>query len=83
MFGDSTKGQRAVYEMGRTGIPVVNCNNNCATGQQYIVCIIYSCIMGWYTIGSTALLLSRQLVAGNLAQCALALGFEKMQVWIM
>ena len=32
--------------------------------------------------GSTALQLSRQLVAGNMAQCALALGFEKMQAWI-
>ena len=36
VFGNSTKGQRAVYEMGRTGIPVVNCNNNCATGEYSI-----------------------------------------------
>ena len=33
-------------------------------------------------IGSTALYLSRQLIAGNLARCALALGFEKMQVYV-
>lgn len=38
VFGDSTKGQRAVYEMGRTGIPVVNCNNNCATGEHTLYC---------------------------------------------
>lgn len=34
------------------------------------------------SIGSTALYLSRQLIAGNLARCALALGFEKMQVFV-
>lgn len=32
VYGDSTAGQRAVYTMGRTGIPIVNVNNNCATG---------------------------------------------------
>ncbi len=31
--GDSTAGQRAVYELGHTGIPVYNVNNNCATGS--------------------------------------------------
>jgi len=30
--------------------------------------------------GSTALYQSRALVAGGMARCALALGFEKMQV---
>jgi acetyl-CoA acetyltransferase len=33
VYGDSTAGQRAVYEVGMTGIPVVNLNNNCATGS--------------------------------------------------
>jgi acetyl-CoA acetyltransferase len=33
VFGDSTCGQRAVYELGLTGIPVVNVNNNCSTGS--------------------------------------------------
>ena len=28
----STSGQRAVYELGMSGIPVVNVNNNCSTG---------------------------------------------------
>src|SRR4051794_25635148 len=33
-FGESTSGQRAVYELGMTGIPVVNVNNNCSTGSS-------------------------------------------------
>ncbi|HEX7604145.1 MAG TPA: lipid-transfer protein [Polyangiaceae bacterium] len=33
VYGDSTCGQRAVYEVGLTGIPVVNVNNNCSTGS--------------------------------------------------
>jgi len=34
VFGPSTQGQRALYDVGRTGIPVVNVNNNCATGSS-------------------------------------------------
>ncbi|MGW5918747.1 lipid-transfer protein [Nocardia fluminea] len=60
VYGESTSGQRAVYELGLTGIPVVNVNNNCSTG-------------------STALYLAAQAVRGGLAECTLALGFEKMQ----
>lgn len=33
-YGDSTAGQRALYEIGVTGVPVVNVNNNCATGSS-------------------------------------------------
>jgi acetyl-CoA acetyltransferase len=33
VYGDSTAGQRALYEVGMTRIPVVNVNNNCATGS--------------------------------------------------
>ena len=33
VYGDSTSGQRTLYEVGMTGIPVVNVNNNCATGS--------------------------------------------------
>ncbi|MGV3625206.1 MAG: lipid-transfer protein [Archangium sp.] len=33
VFGDSTCGQRAVYSVGPTGIPVINVNNNCSTGS--------------------------------------------------
>lgn len=32
-YGDSTCGQRAVYQLGMTGVPVYNVNNNCATGS--------------------------------------------------
>lgn len=60
VYGESTSGQRAVYELGLTGIPVVNVNNNCSTG-------------------STALYLAARAIRGGLADCTLALGFEKMQ----
>lgn len=33
VFGDSTAGQAAIYRVGLSGIPVVNVNNNCATGS--------------------------------------------------
>jgi len=59
-YGDSTCGERAVYQLGMTGIPIYNVNNNCSTG-------------------STALFLAKQLIAGELADCVMALGFEKME----
>jgi sterol carrier protein 2 len=59
-YGDSSYGQRALYGLGQTGIPVVNVNNNCSTG-------------------SSALWLARQAVKGGLVDCALAVGFEKME----
>jgi len=59
-YGESTSGQRAVYGLGLTGIPVMNVNNNCSTG-------------------SSALYMARQAVKGGLAECTLALGFEKME----
>lgn len=34
VYGDSTSGQSALYEVGVTGIPVVNLNNNCSTGSS-------------------------------------------------
>jgi acetyl-CoA acetyltransferase len=33
VYGDSTAGQRALYEVGMTGIPIFNVNNNCSTGS--------------------------------------------------
>ena len=33
-YGESTSGQRSVYQLGLTGIPVVNVNNNCSTGSS-------------------------------------------------
>ncbi len=59
-YGDSTAGQRALYELGLTGIPAVNVNNNCSTG-------------------SSALWMARNWVRGGMVDCALALGFEKME----
>jgi sterol carrier protein 2 len=59
-YGDSTAGERAVYEIGLSGVPIYNVNNNCSTG-------------------STALFLAKQLVEGGLVECAMALGFEKME----
>lgn len=32
VYGDSTCGQRAVYEIGLSGCPIYNVNNNCSTG---------------------------------------------------
>jgi len=34
VYGDSTSGQRAAYEVGMTGVPVLNINNNCSTGSS-------------------------------------------------
>lgn len=59
VYGDSACGQKVLYQFGMTGIPIINVNNNCATG-------------------STALYLSKKMIEGGLADCALALGFEKM-----
>jgi acetyl-CoA acetyltransferase len=33
VYGDSTSGQKAVYPLGMTGIPIFNVNNNCSTGS--------------------------------------------------
>ena len=33
VYGDSTCGQRALYQVGMTGIPIINVNNNCSTGS--------------------------------------------------
>jgi acetyl-CoA acetyltransferase len=33
VYGDSCSGQRALYEAGMTGVPVINVNNNCSTGS--------------------------------------------------
>ncbi len=59
-YGDSTYGQRCLYELGLTGIPVINVHNNCSTG-------------------SSALFLARQAVQYGAVDCAIALGFEKME----
>lgn len=35
-YGDSTCGQRAIYPLGMTGVPIYNVNNNCSTGSTGI-----------------------------------------------
>ncbi|WP_280234291.1 lipid-transfer protein [Nocardia cyriacigeorgica] len=37
VFQPSTAGQRALYDVGLTGIPMVNVNNNCATGSTALM----------------------------------------------
>ncbi|MPY85651.1 MAG: Nonspecific lipid-transfer protein [Actinophytocola sp.] len=37
VFQPSAAGQRALYDVGLTGIPVVNVNNNCATGSTALL----------------------------------------------
>src|SRR4051812_31145590 len=37
VYGESTCGQRAVYQLGLTGIPVYNVNNNCSTGSTALM----------------------------------------------
>jgi sterol carrier protein 2 len=32
-YGESTCGERAAYELGLSGVPIYNVNNNCATGS--------------------------------------------------
>ena len=33
VYGDSTCGQHALYDVGMSGVPVVNVNNNCSSGS--------------------------------------------------
>ena len=37
VFGASTCGQAALYQLGLTGIPITNVNNNCATGSTALL----------------------------------------------
>jgi acetyl-CoA acetyltransferase len=60
IFESSCAGQRVLYELGMTGIPIVNVNNNCATG-------------------STAFYLGVSAVKSGMANCVIALGFDKMK----
>ncbi|XP_023240587.1 non-specific lipid-transfer protein-like [Centruroides sculpturatus] len=45
VFGQSTSGQRALYDIGMTGIPICNVNNNCSTGATALF-LAYSTIAG-------------------------------------
>ncbi|KAK3735895.1 hypothetical protein RRG08_041081 [Elysia crispata] len=60
VYGDTCCGQRALYQLGFTGIPIYNVNNACSTG-------------------ATALYMAKNLIASGIADCVMALGFEKME----
>ena len=36
-YGEPTSGQRAVYELGLSGVPVFNVNNNCSSGSSALM----------------------------------------------
>lgn len=38
VYGDSTSGQSVLYEVGMSGVPVINVNNNCSTGSSALFC---------------------------------------------
>ena len=37
VYGDSTCGQSALYDVGLSGVPIVNANNNCATVSGQVI----------------------------------------------
>ncbi|GFR14904.1 non-specific lipid-transfer protein [Trichonephila clavata] len=45
VYGDSTCGQRSLYEVGMTGIPIYNVNNNCSTGSSALM-LAYQLVKG-------------------------------------
>ncbi len=54
MYNESCAGQRVLYELGMTGIPIVNVNNACATGSSAFILAVNS-IKGDLTDCSLAL----------------------------
>nr|CAL91039.1 putative thiolase [Nidula niveotomentosa] len=62
-YGDSTSGQRALYNLGLTQIPIINVNNNCNNCST----------------GSSALYQANNTVKYGQAECSMALGFERMK----
>ncbi|GFO19025.1 non-specific lipid-transfer protein-like [Plakobranchus ocellatus] len=89
VYGDTCCGQRALYQLGLTGIPVYNVNNACSTGdtccgqralyQLGLTGIPVYNVNNACSTGSTALFMARNLIAGGMADCVMALGFEKME----
>jgi acetyl-CoA acetyltransferase len=47
VYGDSTSGQRSLYHLGQTGIPIVNVNNNCSSGATALY-------LAWQAVSSGA-----------------------------
>lgn len=70
-YGDSTCGQRVLYQLGMTQIPIHNVNNNCSTGSTGLA-LGRSLIAAGGTGGGGA--------SGERkgTDCVLVVGFEKM-----
>ena len=64
VYGDSTSGQRVFYQLGMTGIPIWNVNNNCSTGSSGLALARGMVGADWF--------------GGKKVDCALVIGFEKM-----
>ena len=64
VYGDSACGQRVFYQLGMTGIPIWNVNNNCSTGSSGLVLARGMVGADWFGGGKT--------------ECVLVIGFEKM-----
>ncbi|KAG1714347.1 Non-specific lipid-transfer protein [Nymphon striatum] len=90
VYGDSTCGQRCLYEFGFTGIPIYNVHNNCSTGSTALI-MGYQLIRGGVLLrvllhpntvddpGTDEEKLGNHNVRSGLADCVLAVGFEKME----
>ncbi|XP_078350176.1 sterol carrier protein 2-like isoform X1 [Oculina patagonica] len=47
-YGEPTSGQRAVYELGLTGVPVFNTNNNCSSASSALMLARLLVLSGQY-----------------------------------
>lgn len=47
VYGDSTCGQTALYQIGMTGIPIINVNNNCSSGSTALYMARQAVESGW------------------------------------
>lgn len=66
-YGDSTCGQRVLYQLGMTQVPVYNVNNNCSTGSTGLA------------LGRSLISAGGVGTGKEGTDCVLVLGFEKMQ----
>lgn len=65
VYGDSTSGQMALYNLGQSGIPIVNVNNNCSTGSTALYLAVQAIRSG--LIDCALALGFEQMVPGALA----------------
>ncbi|XP_067937943.1 sterol carrier protein 2-like isoform X2 [Watersipora subatra] len=47
-YGEPTCGQRAAYELGLTGVPIFNTNNNCSSGSSALMLARHLVLSGSY-----------------------------------